>query len=204
MKKLLALLLALAPAFAFATGNENALVLSQRNATDTNNITRFMMFPSGVEGILWFDATTVTPAVLQLGTSLTIASGVLNCTPASAPRSQSAVTRSLNSGFQISTTRDAQVFYSVQITVTASIAGGQDGDLFLEIASDSGFTTNLQVVAVSLGSQSYSLAVALQGVQKGPLNVSGYVPAGYYTRLRTANNVGTPTYLYRAGQEILL
>lgn len=117
---------------------------------------------------------------------------------------QAATTRALNTAFQISTTRGALVSYSVQMTVTASIASGQDGDLFLEIASDSGFTTNVQVVAVAPCSQVYTLAVALQGIQKCPLNVSGFVPAAYYTRLRTANNTGTPAYLYRAGQEVQL
>jgi hypothetical protein len=119
-------------------------------------------------------------------------------------RSQSAQTRTLNSGFQISSTRDALAIYSVQATVTASIGGGQDGDVFLEIASDSGFTTNLQTISVAPCSQTYTLAVALQGVQKCSLNVSGYVPAAYYTRLRTANNTGTPAFLYRAGLEVLI
>jgi hypothetical protein len=119
-------------------------------------------------------------------------------------RSQSAQTRTLNSGFQISSTRDALAFYSVQMTVTASIGGGQDGDVFLDIASDSGFTTNLQTLAVGPCSQTYTLAISLQGVQKCSLTVSGYVPAAYYTRLRTVNNTGTPAYLYRYGQEVLL
>lgn len=118
-------------------------------------------------------------------------------------RSQSSATRSLNSVFQVSATRDAMVFYSVQMTVTASIASGQDADLFLDIASDSGFTLNVQTISVSPCSQVYTLAVALQGVQKCPLNVSGFIPAAYYARLRTANNTGAPAFLYRAGQEVL-
>ena len=117
---------------------------------------------------------------------------------------QAAATRALNTAFQISATRGALVSYSVQMTVTASIANGQDGDLFLEIASDSGFTANVQVIAVAPCSQVYTLAVALQGVQKCPLNVSGFVPIAYYARLRTANNTGTPAFVYRAGQEVQL
>lgn len=118
-------------------------------------------------------------------------------------RSQAAATRALNTAFQISATRDAWVSYSVQITVTASIAGGQNGDVVLEIASDSGFTANVQTLAISGLGQTYTLAVAIQGVQPQTGVVTGYVPAGYYARLRTVSNTGTPAFTYRAGQEVL-
>lgn len=118
--------------------------------------------------------------------------------------SQAAVTRTLNSSFQISTTRGALAIYSVQLTVTASIAGGQNGDVVLEIASDSGFTTNVQTLGIAGLGQTYTLAVALQGVQPQTSTVSGFVPPGYYARLRTVNNTGTPAFSVRAGQEVLL
>jgi len=122
--------------------------------------------------------------------------------PTITPPSQSSATRALNTAFQISTTRPALVVYSVQITVTASIAGGQNGDVILEIASDSGFTTNVQTLSIAGNGQTYTLAVALQGVQPTTNIVSGFVPAGYYARLRTVNNAGTPAFTYRAGQEV--
>lgn len=155
-------------------------------------------------GVITTTGTISMPNVGTAGTYSGVTTDAQGRVSAGTTRSQSGVSRSLNSGYQISTTRDALVSYSVQMTVTASIASGQDGDLFLEIASDSGFTTNLQTVAVAPCSQVYTLAVALQGVQKCPLNVSGYVPASYYARLRTANNTGSPAYLYRFGQEVLL
>lgn len=130
--------------------------------------------------------------------------GSLATLPVPATPSQASASRSLNSSFQISATRNALVSYSVQLTVTASISGGQNGDVILEIASDSGFTTNVQTLAITGLGQTYTLAVALQGVQPQTGVVSGYVPAGYYARLRTANNTGTPAYSYRAGQEIQL
>lgn len=131
--------------------------------------------------------------------------GVLNVPQyTSATPTQSASTRALNTAFQISTTRNSLVMYSVQITVTASITGGQNGDVILEIASDSGFTTNVQTVSIAGLGQVYTLAVALQGVQPQTNVVSGFVPSGYYARLRTVSNTGTPTFTYRAGQEILL
>lgn len=130
--------------------------------------------------------------------------GSLATLPTTPAASQASASRSLNTAFQVSTTRSALVMYSVQITATASIAGGQNGDVVLEIASDSGFTANVQTVSIAGLGQTYTLAVAIQGVQPQTSVVSGFVPAGYYARLRTVNNTGTPTFTYRAGQEVLL
>lgn len=118
--------------------------------------------------------------------------------------SQSAQTRTLNSAYQVSATRGAFVNYSVRIVTTASIGGNQDGDVILEIASDSGFTTNVQTLSITQNAQSISLAVVLNSVQTQTGVLSGYVPPAYYARLRTVNNTGTPTYTYRSGQEILM
>lgn len=117
---------------------------------------------------------------------------------------QGPVSRALNTAFQINSTRGAFVSYSVQITVTASISGGQNGDVVLEIASDAGFTTNVQTLAIAGVGQTYTLAIALQGVQPQTCVVIGFVPMNYYARIRTVNNTGTPTFSYRAGQEVLL
>lgn len=131
-------------------------------------------------------------------------SQILNKPTILAAPSQSVASRSLNTSFQVSTTRDAWVTYSVQLTVTASIAGGQNGDVILELASDSGFTTGVQTIAVAGVGQTYTLAIAIQGVQPQTCTVIGFIPAGKYARLRTVNNTGTPTYSIRAGQEVLV
>jgi len=130
--------------------------------------------------------------------------GSLATLPTASVPTQSSATRSLNTIYQVSGTRPAWVTYSVQLTVTATIAGGQNGDVVLEIASDAGFTASVQTLSISGLGQVYSLAVAIQGVQPQTGVVSGFVPAGYYVRLRTVNNTGTPAYLFRAGQETLL
>lgn len=133
--------------------------------------------------------------------------GVAGATGATGPSivvSQSSATRSLNSAFQPSATRNTMVIYTVQLTITASIAGGQNGDVILEIASDSGFTSNVQTIGVAGFGQTYTLAITLQGVQPDKRQVIGIVPAGYYARLRTVNNTGSPSYSYIAGQEVLL
>lgn len=136
------------------------------------------------------------------------ATGAIGATGATGPQgpsivvSQSSASRSLNSAFQPSSTRNVLAIYTVQLTITASITGGQNGDVILEIASDSAFTTNVQTIGVSGFGQTYTLAIALQGVQPDKRQVMGIIPAGYYARLRTVNNTGTPSYSYVAGQEI--
>lgn len=133
--------------------------------------------------------------------------GVLNVpnyTPPAVPaRSQSAASRAFNTAFQVSATRDALVNYSVQCTITASIAGGQSCDVVLEIATDAAFTAAVQTVGIIGTGQTYTLAIAIQGVQPQTAQLTGYVPAGYYARLRTVNVSGAPVYSYRAGQEVL-
>lgn len=183
------------------------LVIRQLDAFGAE-VPRLVTVPAGcagASGVLIYDASITQPKIVAGTTAQYIrGDGSLATLPTSNAPSQSSASRSLNSAFQISATRNAQVSYSVQITVTASIAGGQNGDVILEIASDSGFTGNVQTLAISGLGQTYTLAVALQGVQPQTGVVSGFVPAGYYARLRTVNNVGTPSFSYRAGQEVLL
>lgn len=119
-------------------------------------------------------------------------------------RSQSSASRSINSVFQISTTRDSQVNYSVDISCTSTLLGGQAGIVVLEIATNSGFTTGVQTIGQFINSNSVSLALAITVTQINTACLSGYVPAGYWVRLRTVNNTGTPTFTFQAGQEVLL
>lgn len=130
--------------------------------------------------------------------------GALATLPVASVPSQAAATRALNTIFQVSASRGAWASYSVQLTVSASITGGQNGDVIMEIASDAGFTASVQTVAIAGLGQTYTLAIALAGIQPQTGVVAGYIPAGYYVRLRTVNNTGTPTFSYRAGQETLM
>ena len=125
--------------------------------------------------------------------------------PAAAlPRSASNPARSLNSAFQPSTTRDALVTYSVDIACTLSLTTGQTGTVFLEYADDSGLTTNVVEVARCVNGNTGTLAIGLNLTQNVTAGLGGYVPAAKFVRLRTANTVGTPTFNYRSGQEVLL
>lgn len=149
----------------------------------------------------WNEANTgVLDYIKNKPTIPTILARVFNNTP-----SHSIVTTAAAAnGFQLSTTRDASVSYSVLITVTASIASGQSGYVVLEIASTNSVTaTDWVEIARESNSQVYTLAVAIQGVQGNGTPLTGKVPAGYYCRLRSVNVTGTPAYSYLSGQEVL-
>ena|ERR1043165_8695504 len=119
-------------------------------------------------------------------------------------RSFASASRTLNSAFQPSTTRDAIVSYSVDVSTSATLLGGQTGTVFLEYANDSGFTSGVTEVARFVNGNSVSLAIAITVTQNVTGTLTGVVPAGKYVRIRTANTSGVPTFNYRSGQEVLL
>lgn len=113
-------------------------------------------------------------------------------------------TRSLNTCFQPSSTRDALVTYSVDIATTLSLTTGQTGTVYLEIFSDSGCTTGTQEITRFVNGNTGSLTIGLNITQNVTGTLTGVIPAGSYVKLRTQNNTGTPTFTARPGQETLL
>lgn len=108
-------------------------------------------------------------------------------------------------GWQISSTRNTSVFYSVNVNTTATIAGNADGYVVLEIsATNSTTASDWKEVSRTRNGQSLSLALTLQSVQNIGSELMNIVPAGYYVRLRSVNVSGTPTYSYISGQEVQL
>lgn len=118
--------------------------------------------------------------------------------------SPSSASRSLNSAFQISASRNCLVSYSVDVSCAITLTTGQTGTAFLEYADDSGFTTNVVEVCRFVNSNSGTLTIGLNLVQAVTGTLSGFIPTAKYCRIRTANTVGTPTFTYRSGQEVLL
>lgn len=106
--------------------------------------------------------------------------------------------RSLNASFQISTTRDTFVSYSVNISVTSALIAGQEGRVHLEYADDSGFTTNVVTVASAVNATSGVLNLTNIGAG----NVTGWIPVAKYVRIRTENVTGAPTYSLTRVQEV--
>lgn len=110
-------------------------------------------------------------------------------------------------GFQLSSTRNTSVNYSVTVTtaVQIGVATNISGYVVLEIAATNSSTAgDWQEIGRFGGGQNISLALALASTQTASGQISGNVPAGYYARLRSVNANGTPTYAYNSGQEILL
>lgn len=110
-------------------------------------------------------------------------------------------------GWQISTTRVAHAIYSVTITANASglLAGAQVGYIVLEVAATNSSTAGdwVEVSRVTNG-QSINSILTLASQQPVGATLSGYVPVGYYCRMRSVNVTGTPSYQLASGQEILL
>jgi hypothetical protein len=187
-----------------ATYNSSTGVLNVPNyAPGTGTVTSVTAGTGLSGGTITTSGTISMPNTGTAGTYNTVVTDAQGRVTSGTGRNQSSATRTLNTVFQVSATRDANVSYAVQCTVTSSIGSGQDGDVFLDIAADAAFTTSVQSVDVSPCSQVVTLAIALQSVQKGAVSVRGFVPAGYYARIRTVNNTGAPAFLYRLGQEVL-
>lgn len=108
-------------------------------------------------------------------------------------------------GWQISATRNASVFYSVNVNTTATIGGASDGYVVLEIApTNSATSSDWKEVSRTRNGQTITLALALNSVQNIGSELMNVIPAGYYVRLRSVNVSGTPTYSYISGQEVQL
>lgn len=130
--------------------------------------------------------------------------GSLATFPAATSRTFSTPSRSVNTAFQISTTQDTSVSYSVDITTALSLTTGSAGTVYLEYADNSGFTTNVKEVGHFTTSNTGTLVVGLALNQIATAQLNGLIPAGKYVRLRTNNITGTPTYGTPASQEVLL
>lgn len=105
--------------------------------------------------------------------------------------------RTLNSSFQISDQRMGIVSYNVQITNSATVVLGNSGQIILETSPDNSTWTTISTSAASMGSGVLVTAISTA-------TVFGFVPRGYYVRIRSNNVTGTPTYGAPSGVEILI
>lgn len=116
--------------------------------------------------------------------------------PLPAP-SQSLANRSLDVIFQISPTQNCFANYSVDISVNSGAAG----TIFFEISLDAEFAKDVQLIASfynSISTQGDMISQTITSV------LNGFIPSGYYVRLRTQDTVGLPLFSYVTGQEVLL
>lgn len=127
--------------------------------------------------------------------------GVLNIpTPGVISKSFIQVTRAVNStAFIPSTTKDASVFYSINIACTATIGSTSSGKVALQYSVNGG-STWVDVSEVS-NSNTVSLAVVLNSVSSQTCVLAGQVPAGASVRM-VSTSAGTTTITYVRGQEV--
>jgi len=119
-------------------------------------------------------------------------------------RSFNYTTRSLDTCFQASATRDVLATYSVDIATSLTLTSGQQGIVYLETFTDSGCTTGVQELTRFVNGQTGTLTVGLSLSQNVTGTLTGVIPAGSYVKLRTENNIGTPTFTSRSAQEVAL
>lgn len=145
---------------------------------------------------------TGKPSLASVATSGTYAD--LSGKPTINTPSFSNPSRSLNTAFQISSTQNAVVSYSVDIACTISLTSGQSGTAYLRYADDSGMTTNVKEVCRTANANTGSLTIGLNLTQTATGTLSGMIPAGKYAKIVTSNDTGTPTFTMRNSQEVTI
>lgn len=161
--------------------------------------------PSAQVNADWNAASGVSQIINKPSLSTVATTGsYTDLTNRPANRSQSSATRTLNTVFQVSATRDANVNYSASILNTVSLTGNSSGAIILEIATNAAFTSGVQELGRLGNTNAGTLVIGLVLSDTVTAPLSGYVPAGYYVRLRTVNGTGSPTYSFISGQEVWL
>lgn len=108
-------------------------------------------------------------------------------------------TRSLNSNFTISATKQAQVAYTISLSVTNPLlVGTSSAAAYLEYSVNAGSTW--VPVSDALISSGVGVAVAVAITNTQSQIVSGTIPANALVRIRTATS-GTASLVYVRGQE---
>lgn len=183
---------------AYADYPIRAIIVTQVNDTGDDAGPKTVELPGGgADGIQGVRGSDEQPALFTLGAGLDIVDDEL-VVEIPAP-TQSSPGRTLNTCFQVSSTKTAFVTYSVDVVTQPTLLGGSLGTVYLETFSDSGCTTGTQEIGRTTSGNAASLAL---GTSTGTANLTGYVLAGKYAKLRTANVAGTPTFTYRSGQEV--
>lgn len=158
-------------------------------------------------GLGWYKQKSGVDLQLKslIGLGITIASNTNDLTISLPTKTSSTVSHSLvtttsSTGFQISSTLDYNANYSIYAQVTSALAGTNTGDVYLEIAATNS-TTPSDWTTISRSGISMAGLVSTSGNTQ---TVSGFIPKGYYARIRTiatGSNSGSSVFTYQVGQE---
>lgn len=107
--------------------------------------------------------------------------------------------RAFNFGYKMSTIKFYEIRVSAQISCNLSLSGGQAGNIFLEISSDSSTWTFAGELS---SSNTGTLTIGLNTTQISGGQLSTLLAPNYFWRLRTNTSTGTPTYTFQGGQKI--
>lgn len=151
-------------------------------------------------GTITTSGTISLPNTGAAGTYATVTTDAQGRVASGTGRSFTRPSRTLNTAFQISTTRDAWTVYTVDVSVTSLLLAGSSGRVYLEYADNSAMTTNL----VTVNSTPNATGGVLNVTNLGGGNVTGWIPAGKWARIRTVNVTGTPTFTIQPDQQEVL
>lgn len=110
-------------------------------------------------------------------------------------------TNAAANGAVLSTTKDVEVFYSLDLSTTANISGNASVISLLQINPSSSTTTGWVTINKASNSQALTLAITLQSVQGTSGSLVGRIPAGYSHRILNTI-VGTASATFAFGQTI--
>ena len=160
---------------------------------------------SGTSQLKGSSSSSSAAVDITLGSGLSMSGAVLS---AGAKTKNSSVSRSLTTstgavGFQVSATLPSTVYYSVNISTTIAVGGTSTGTVFLEVApTNSAVAGDWVIDAQVSNSQSFAGLITLSSTQTMSLELSTYVPAGYFVKLRTTTS-GTASFTYQRGTEVI-
>lgn len=107
-----------------------------------------------------------------------------------------------STGFQISSTRTAQVCYEGSFATTSTIGGPSSASVFLETADTNSTTPgDWTTKAQQTYSNNITLAVTLNQVQGNNWSMCRYIPAGKFVRIRVGSVTGTASATINATQQ---
>lgn len=141
---------------------------------------------TGTSGAASYNSST---GVLNIPNYAVTAASSFNNTPS----------RTIGTSFQISTTRNARVSYTVQVVTQLALLNlNAQAQVFLEISPDN---VNWSIINGAGPNRTLSVAISLGLNETMLLNIAGSVPAGYWCRLRGVTAGTGSTVAFSSGQE---
>jgi len=178
-----------------ATYNSTTGVLNVPTPSATGTVTSITAGTGLSGGTITSTGTISLPNTGTAGTYSSVTTDAQGRVTAGTTRTfNNNVSRTLNSNYTVSSTRDSSLNYSITASWTASALLGGSGTAFLEYSTDSGTTW----ITVNQVGKSLNL---LTFTGSDDMNLIGDVPANALVRIRTTST--NMTIAYTRGQEIL-